>query len=66
MVIGTIYLNFKFKVPYIKEMINPKEKLMKRWEQKLITSNDLEDEIKSYFKMTKQSVNKMNYTQTLP
>ena len=46
-------------------MINAKEKLMKMWAHKLITSSDLENEIKEYFKMTGQSVNKMNYTQTL-
>lgn len=47
-------------------MINAKEKLMKMWHEKLITSEDLENEIKSYFEMTGQSVNKMNYTQALP
>ena len=42
-------------------MINAKEKLMKMWGLQLITSDDLIGEIKSYFKMTGQSVNKMNY-----
>lgn len=42
-------------------MINAKKKLMDMWDLELITSNDLEGEIKYYFKMTGQSKNKMNY-----
>jgi len=42
-------------------MINAKKKLMDMWDLKLITSDDLEGEIKYYFKMTGQSENKMNY-----
>jgi len=42
-------------------MINAKKKLMDMWDLELITSNDLEAEIKYYFKMTAQSENKMNY-----
>lgn len=47
-------------------MINAKKKLMQMWDLELITSNDLEGEIEYYFKMTGQSENNMNYTQTLP
>jgi len=53
-------------LPRRTEMINAKEELVKRWGLKLITSSDLEGEIKEYFKMTGQSVNKMNYVKTFP
>ena len=45
-------------------MINAKKKLMDMWDLELITSNDLEREIKYYFKMTGQSENKMNYVES--